>query len=445
MPWKTDEHVYTWKDLEGKVSPEVLCAPRTGGDPTGEWTKVHARIIRYLVRHVVGKPWADYLTLVAAVFTAQRRDVMTVETALKTLHPRFTLLFPLLKLNTVSQWSIDQHLMPYMRGNILPQDSLTTRVSFCKRYMSTTKLVTGWLDLLPAAQQKIYQPFLFPPVNPFLVEALYKLEQEVTQQQQEHRKEETEAVVPQFTALRAEAHFRYNRIHRLWQAYHQAVAQVLPDHSNLPLEFSYEEGEPPVERIHCRLWDRRSFVLHAEHRHQYHHSTITNAQRKRYSFSDEHNEIFLEVLETQGLERDVPPERFWFLDILWQGLLKRHINYGTEQEVAERQAWLRKWGYGEDGSTMNISPFETNHPGLLAWASSMADGRGGGWGSALVRAQRRTKGTVIPLESLYAAATFGLVALELLTTTGIHVTWNMPPSPLTIPPSMTFSGPFAPR
>ncbi len=180
MPWKTDEHVYTWKDLEGKVSPEVLCAPRTGGDATGEWTQVHARIIRYLVRHVVGKPWADYLTLIAAVFTAQRRDVMTVENALKTLHPRFTLLFPLLKLNTVCQWSIDQHLMPYMRGNILPQDSLTTRVNFCKRYMSTTNLVTGWLDLLPVREQKIYRPFLFPPVNAFLMEALYKLEQEVT-------------------------------------------------------------------------------------------------------------------------------------------------------------------------------------------------------------------------------------------------------------------------
>jgi len=129
--------------------------------------------------------------------------------------------------------------------------------------------------------------------------------------------------------------------------------------------------------------------------------------------------MFLEVLETQGLERDAPPEGFWFLDMLWQGLLKRQINYGTEQEVAERQAWLRKWGYGEDGSTMNISPFETNHPGLLTWASSMADGRG--WGTAMTRAQRRTKGTVIPLESLYAAATFGLLALELLTTTGMRM------------------------
>src|SRR5713101_6549155 len=43
MVWKKDEHAYTWNDLDGHVAPEILCAPRTGSDPTGTWPKVHAR------------------------------------------------------------------------------------------------------------------------------------------------------------------------------------------------------------------------------------------------------------------------------------------------------------------------------------------------------------------------------------------------------------------
>jgi hypothetical protein len=78
----------------------------------------------------------------------------------------------------------------------------------------------------------------------FLYEQLCKWK-EVLQQQQVHRKAETEAVLPHFSTLRAEAHFRYNRLTRLREAYQQAVAQVLPDHSNLPLAFSYDEGDPP--------------------------------------------------------------------------------------------------------------------------------------------------------------------------------------------------------
>ena len=114
--------------------------------------------------------------------------------------------------------------------------------------MSATKLVTNWWDFLPQAQQNVYRPFVLPALNPFLAEEFSPMEKAWVSQQQTHRKAETEAVVPAFTALRAEAHFRFNRLQRLWQAYQQAVKQVLPDHSNLPLTFSYEEGDPPVER-----------------------------------------------------------------------------------------------------------------------------------------------------------------------------------------------------
>ncbi len=413
------KHEYTWDDLAGKVAPEVLCAPRTGGDPNGEWSRVHSRIIGYLVRSVVGNPWADHLTLIAAVYAAQRRDVSTMRGSLTTMHRRFELLFPLFELDSMNQWNIDQHLVPYVRGEISSQDSLYTRSCFFRCYMSASNLVAAWLDVLPPDQQEVYRPFLFPTINAFLSRELYNVEKKVLQQQQDNRKAETEAVVPQFTALRAEAHFRYNRMHRLWQAYQQAMAQVLPDHSNLPLAFSYEEGNPPVEQIECKLWDRRSFVLEPEHASQYHETTVRAARKKRRGFTDNHNGVFLEVVNVKPLEGNAPPEGFWFADVLKRGVLGSRARSGTEQEIAEKQAWLRLWGYGEDDPKQMVAPFDTQHGGLLTWPDSGTDGHG--YATFVTEAGRRTDGILVSVESLYAATLFGLLALELFTTTGMRM------------------------
>jgi len=210
MVWKKDEHAYTWSDLDGHVAPEVLCAPRTGSDPTGTWPKVHARVLGYVMRNVRGKPWIDHLALIAAVMTAQRRDVGTGEGTLKMLHQRFSCLFPLFALDSMSQWAIEPHLVSYLRGEVLAQDTLATRMGFFRRYMSATKLVASWWDFLPQAQQNVYRPFVLPALNPFLAEEFSPMEKAWVSQQQTHRKAETEAVVPAFTALRAEAHFRFN-------------------------------------------------------------------------------------------------------------------------------------------------------------------------------------------------------------------------------------------
>ncbi len=85
------------------------------------------------------------------------------------------------------------------------------------------------------------------------------------------RKAETDAVVPRFAAIRAEAHFRYNRIARLRQAYHQAVRTLSGKGHDFPVTFSYEEGGdselgiPTHERLWFRIWDCRSFVqAHAD-------------------------------------------------------------------------------------------------------------------------------------------------------------------------------------
>ena len=348
MVWKKDEHAYTWSDLDGHVAECVLCAPRTGSDPTGAWPKVHARVIGYLMRNVRGKPWMDSLALIAAVMTAGRRDVGTVEGTLKMLHQRFSSLFPLFALDSMSQWTIEPHLVSYLRGEVLAQDTLATRMGFFRRYMSATKLVASWCDFLPQAQQNVYRPFVLPALNPFLAEEFSPMEKAWVSQQQTHRKAETEAVVPAFTALRAAAHFRFNRMHRLWQAYQQAVKQVLPDHSNLPLTFSYEEGDPPVERLHCRVWDQRSFILFPEHIHQYCRTAVNRARTQRHTKAREHDGLFLEVINVERLDGNAPAEGFWFTDLLKQGVLGKKVRSGTPEEIAAKQVWLRASGYGED-------------------------------------------------------------------------------------------------
>lgn len=173
MVWEKDERVYTWNDLEHAIAQEVPCAPGTAGDSTGSWREAHGGAIGYVMRNVVGKSRVNHLTLIAAVFAAQRRSVSTVEGIVRMLHVRFSSLFPLFDLADVRQWSIDQHLASYMRGKVLSHDPPATRVAFFKRSMSATNLVAAWLDFLPTQEQEVYQPFLLPTVNPFLAELLY--------------------------------------------------------------------------------------------------------------------------------------------------------------------------------------------------------------------------------------------------------------------------------
>src|SRR5260370_31788752 len=88
---------YPWEQLAGQIVPEVLQAPKTGGDPNGGWPTVHEHVVGYLVRSVVGTPWANHLALLAAVLAARQRDVQTVKFAVHTLHARSKTLFSALR------------------------------------------------------------------------------------------------------------------------------------------------------------------------------------------------------------------------------------------------------------------------------------------------------------------------------------------------------------
>lgn len=420
VPRNKEVQRVSWLDLEGKVAPEVFSAPKTGSDPHSKWPLVHERIVQCLLRRVIDTPWANHLALMAAVLSARRLDVQSVCLTIQDLHSRFSAIFTALGIKTMDEWENELHLPPYFKGEIAPKDSPNTRQQFLLKYTSGTKHVQNWLDSLPEPERQRYQQFTLPEVGSFLYEQLDKWK-EISQQQREHRKAETEAIVPHFAELRAEAHFRYNRLTRLWHAYLQASSQILPDHSNLPLEFSYEEGNPPMERFSFCLWDRRSFILSAEQETAYAPRTREKARLKSGEFSDERNELFLEFIKATRLEGDMLPEGLWFTDLLKFGILGSRPSCGNAQEIAMRQVWLRQWGYGGENSECLSKPFFTNTPGLLAWPQGTTRGGKGSTGRFIGSAQRRTSKVFLPVESLYAAATFGLLALDLLTTTGLRI------------------------
>jgi len=259
--------------LEGKVAPEVLCAPKTGGDPrdNGEFPDIYSRSIGYIVRNGVGKPWADHLVLIAAVLSAQRYDPSTVKNCLSSVNARLTDLFQEKQIGSLSEWDAEECMVASLKGELVSRDTQGVRALFCSFYLTCVKQVNTWLNTLPPTESAIYQRFLLPPIHPVVVHGLTKHRQ-VIQQSRQTRKEETGAVVIQFSDLRAEAHYRYNRIVRLRQAYLDAVKalhnrQAQGETELFPFVFSYEEGSDPEqgipaqERLSFRIWKRRSFVL----------------------------------------------------------------------------------------------------------------------------------------------------------------------------------------
>jgi hypothetical protein len=403
--------IQAWKCLRGKIAAEILIAPKTSSDPhnAGNWPAVPLRVVGYLERNIIENPWADTLALLAAIMAARRYEMSSILHKLAVLHTRFKALFQALILEEMVDWDAAQYIPDYLKGELLPSDSQNTRQRFWVDYHSASKLMSQWLANLPTEQQQVYQPFILPSLAQQHVEGLARFA-EITARQRQARKAETDAVVPQFATIRAEAHFRYNRITRLHRAYQDAMQTLIRGGPSFPLNFSYEEGSnpeqglPAQERLSFRIWDRRSFVL--AHADAYSRNVVSAAQSARMSFTDELNHIFLELVKAERLIGDAPAEDFWFGELFKRGVMGLNTSVGSREEVETKRAWLDSWGYG-------AAPFFADIGGLLTWP--VPEGR------FMFSAQRRTTGLLIPVEAINAAATIGLMAIDLFTTTGARI------------------------
>jgi hypothetical protein len=406
-----------WDRLQGKIAPAVLFAPKTCGDPhhPDQWPAVHEKVVGVLERNVVGKAWGDNLALFAAIQTARRRDPVTVKGKVLHVNGGFKKLFRELGLVDMSEWLPDTYIPAYLRGDLIPTDTDTTRYEFLTAYGNISKVVTSWAESLPSDERAQYLPLMLPAVTPAVVQGIIR-KKDLSARREQVRKAETDAVVARFSDLRAEAHLRYNRMLRLHRAYQQAISELAAAEREghphtLPFAFSYEEGGDesagvaPVERLHFRIWDRKSFVFDPSH--AYSTGTLFYARRGMKAFTPANNKRFLEFVAVESLRGDVPPRGLWFTDIF-----KLHLSRASHRPK-ETLEWLRSWGYGQD--VRKTLPFNTMHLGLLNWVTE------GGEKDFIMFAQRRARGTLIPVESTYAAVAFGLAALDLFTTTGMRI------------------------
>ncbi len=404
------KRVYQWQDLQELVSPAILSAPRL------DWSAVERRHIQYLIRtvHGEGVVWFEHLTLLTAVLASYiGLDAATVDHHITNLHGRWRQLFLLYGLTTIADWQPEEHLPRYFNDQTFT-DSLNTRQDFLQAYTTDAEYSQAYLKALPKAEQEIYLQWTLPA---FPRREARKLSRrpEILEAQKQRRKLETDALAPHLPKIRGEAHLRWNELKRLRTKFLEALTLIQSGQETVPLAFSYEEPRYG-QRFHFIVWDRPQFVL--AHQENYQQSAIFRAKRQLRQRDCKPFFYFLEFVKTEQLthlETSAPSDDgpLWFGDLLRYGLLRDGPFRGEPEELQRQRSYLESWGYLSEDEEMACAPFRTCFSGLLTSPRAPA--------LFLNDAHRLTHKVVFQVEPFYAAATFGLAGLELLTSTGMRI------------------------
>ncbi len=413
-----------WQKLKGHCADEVLYAPKTWGDPlrpaSMKMPQGLESTVTYLLNNVVGKPWTDTLVLLTAVQFSRNIQYKSIYTVDLNLNRGFADIFAALHLSSMAEWEVDKHLVLYLSGQIVETDSTNKRYLFWKQYLPASRHLKRWLSSLPKEMKIRYQPYIIPcSADPTELNMMSDMKQ-IRLDQQEKRKDETDALMPFYADLRTQAHLRYNLLKRLRKAYHKAIKAVEQGKAKLPFEFELYEGnnvmknDPPSERLVFRLYDRRSFTI--EHYKDYSPHSVYEARYKRSSYADEKNSYLLEFRKVESLNGEKPVLGLWFIELMTRRVLG-DTNVPPEEHKA-REAWLKEQGYGgdEDGvKHKKALPFRPKTPGILLPTKE------GGDYDFISHASKLTGAILIPIESFYVAALFGMVALHIFTANGMRI------------------------
>jgi hypothetical protein len=390
--------------LKNLLHQDIVSAPQL------DWDQVNFRFIRFLSKEVSGAPWFHHLALSVAVLAIHARlDRQTVERYMYTLNARWRTIFSCYQLTTFEEWNPLEHIPRYLEDDTLA-DSFKTRQEFLRTYVATVRHMLAYLRSLPHTDRQCYHRWMLPQLPPDLGHRLSRHGEWVADQRQ-RRKEETDALVPNFASVRGEAHLRWNQLQRLQMKFNEAVHLIESGQETLPLSFSYEEPHLG-SRLHFRLWDRYSFLR--EHADLYSDSVHRECDLKQRGFTPEKNFHFLEFVHAEPLQggNSDPLGLFWFGDLLHYDLLGSNAQLGTPEEIERKQSYLKSWGYEADEGECR-RPFNTGISGLLSLPRAHD--------RFLHDAQQRSKGLIFQVSPLFAAATFGLASLDFFTTTGARL------------------------
>jgi hypothetical protein len=394
-----------YEQLVGRVDEQLLHLQ----DVRGEYLldKVIDRNMKYYVRNVVDKPWNNHILLAVLVYADKNSGVSTIEHIYKDLHTRLNNLFDVFHLSKMAEFDVETHMYQYFKGSIYKEHSDNMRRVLLKQYRSASYKVKKWLKLkLNSDQQSYFEQYLFP--MPSYDSRDFSFTKSAIEQAQNTRKSETDAIVPLLPQIRAEGHFRWNQLHRLRQAFLKACEEAQTTKCALPLEFHYDEPERIGERFYFRLWDKPSFVLH--HQDQFTASSLKAASNRTGAYSEEKNNYFVEFIKAERLNDDEEAEGLWFMQLFEMGVIGGGwYQNASDDELQQKRELLYSWGYGDESSTINPVPFNSQQKGIITPSAF------------ITRNQDIAEGILFDVEPIYAGVAFGLLALDIFTTTGARL------------------------
>lgn len=367
--------------------------------------KVDGRILNYLNNNCLIYDWKNHFLLITLIETAQNKDFRTIYRTIGTLSPRFKDVFTNFNITRFLDFDANVHLYAYLKSEIFPNDSNNKRSELLKCYSGAEYNTKKWIhNNLSFEEQGHYKQFLLQPT--LFDSRDFSFQKLAIEQAQTIRKDETDAIVQMLPTIRAEANLRWNQMKRLRDAFHQQIQEVETKSLSLPIEFFYDEPERIGERFHFRLWDKPSFVLH--HETEFSKIIIKQATQKKITYSDKNNAYFLEFIRTESIEDESEGEGFWFNELIKFNVLGAWYNNRPIEEHERILEFLSLWGY-EQEHQQKPSPFSSGHKGILT-------------PSTFVTLHKdKAKGLLIDVEPFYAACTFGLLAIDILTTTGARI------------------------
>lgn len=392
-----------YEQLLGKVDHKLLHL--RNARETFTLDKMNDYYLNYFVRHVLDKPWNNHLYLVMINGVEKNLDPQSILESINSLNTRFRDLFEHYQLTEIEQLNTETHMYEYFNGTIFENHSDRQRSNFLRHYRSCSYSVKKWIkSKFSEEQQDYFEQFILP--MPSYDSKDFRFIKAAKEQAQHTRKSETDAILPFLPKIRAESHFRWSQINRLRKAFLKACEEVKNADLELPFTFEYDEPERIGERFYFRLWDRPSFVLH--HQDQFSQSVIKMANSRSLTYSDENNHYFIEFIRAERLNDDDETEGLWFLELVETDVIGGNIfNNISEDKIQQKLDLLNSWGYGNEGELP--LPFQSNNKGVLTQSSYITRNKG------------KAEGILFDLEPVYVAATFGLLGIDICTSTGARI------------------------
>lgn len=397
---KPQSHFY--EQLLGAVDVQLLHLQ----DARGKFLidKVYEKNINYYIHYVVDKPWNNHLLLFVLAYADKNADVGTIYNAMNNIHARLKNIFEVFQLEKMTAFDVETHMYQYLKGLYYKEHSDSQRSEFLKLYRIASNITKKWItSKLNSEQQSYFDPYILP------IPSYDSTDFSFTKSSKEHakntRKSETDVIVPLLPQIRAEGHFRWNQLNRLRQVFLKACEQAKAPNCDLPLEFHYDEPERVGERFYFRLWDKPSFALN--HQDHFSASSLKSAYKRTGAYSNENNNYFVEFVKAEHFNDDEEAEGLWFIELFAEGVIGNW--YKNVNEVNQKRELLYSWGYGKESMNGNPEPFHSKHKGIITPSNFVS------------RYKNVAEGTLFEVEPLYTAATFGLLAVDILTTTGARV------------------------